>query len=102
MIDVSEMARLIHVHRDEDHPQIRELLEGLSATEVAEILNAVPSLGEVAETLALVPPRKAVEICGEPTLARRSAIVEQVPPELGADYRRTPSRRQDNCATANE
>jgi magnesium transporter len=84
MIDVSEIARFIHTHRDQDHDKIREQLGSLGRSEVAEILNAVKSLGEVAEVLTLLPPERAIEICGEPTLARRFAIIEQVPPELGA------------------
>jgi magnesium transporter len=84
MADISELARLIHTHRDEDHRKIREVLESLKDSEIVEVLNAVPSLGEVAEVLVLLPPERAVEICGEPKLARRSAIIEQVPPELGA------------------
>ena len=42
------------------------------------------SVGEVAEVLTLLPQDRAVKIGGEPTLARRSEIIEQVPPELGA------------------
>jgi magnesium transporter len=84
MAEKSEIARLIHTHRDEDHRKIRESLADLKSSEIAAVLNEVPSLGEVAEVLTLLPPETAIEICGEPALARRSAIIEQVPPELGA------------------
>ena len=84
MADISGIAQLIHMHHAEDHKKIREVLESFKNSEVVELLNAIPSLGEVAEVLTLLPPERAVEICGEPALARRSAIIEQVPPELGS------------------
>jgi Mg/Co/Ni transporter MgtE len=84
MQNVDEVARLIHKHRDQDHDRIRDTLAGMRAPDVAEALNADPSIGEVAEVLGLIPLDKAIEVVGEPGLARRSAILQQVPPELGA------------------
>jgi magnesium transporter len=81
---VEKIAGFIHKHRDEDHDTIRAMLEGLPGPDVAEVLNAVPSLGEAAEVLGLVPPKQAINVFNQPTLGRRRALVEQVPPELGA------------------
>ena len=84
MQNVDAIARLIHKHRDQDHDAIRTALAGLRAPDVAEALNAVPSMGEVAEVLGLLPLDKAIEIVGEPGLGRRSAILHDVPPDLAA------------------
>lgn len=81
---VDKVAALIHKHRDEDHATIRAMVEGLPAPDVAEVLDAVPSLGEAAEVLGLLPPKKAIAVFNQPTLGRRWALVEQLPPELGA------------------
>ncbi len=84
MQNVEQIAQFIHNHRDEDHAKIREQLGSLRIADVAEVLNALPSLGEAAEMLALLPVPKAVEICDQPTLRRRAALVEQVDPQLAA------------------
>ncbi|MCY2962441.1 MAG: magnesium transporter [Planctomycetota bacterium] len=84
MTNVDDLASLIHLHRDEDHAKIRSLLEGLRPADIAEVLNAVPSLGEAAEVLTLLPVARSIEVCDQPTLNRRTALLEQVDPELGA------------------
>jgi magnesium transporter len=84
MRETERMAGLIHRHRDEDHEAIRTMLAPMRAPDTAEVLNAVPSLGEAAEALALMPPEKAIEVLDQPTLRRRAALVTQLPPELGA------------------
>ncbi|MGO9112764.1 MAG: magnesium transporter [Thermoguttaceae bacterium] len=78
------MARLIHKHRDADHDAIRAMLTELRGADAAEVLNAVHSVGEAAEALGLVPLDRAVDICNQPTLRRRSALLAQVPPDLAA------------------
>jgi magnesium transporter len=84
MQTVEQIARFIHKHRDEDHAKIREQLGALRSADVAEVLNALPSLGEAAEMLALLPLPTAVEVCNQPTLRRRAALFEQVEPALAA------------------
>ncbi|HEY2251243.1 MAG TPA: magnesium transporter, partial [Planctomycetaceae bacterium] len=84
MHDVAELAAMIHLHRDEDHDRIRSVIGDLRAPDAADVLNAVPSLAEVAEVLELLPLEKAIDICSQPSLGRRSKLLEQVPPELGA------------------
>ena len=51
MQTVEQVARFIHNHRDEDHAKIREQLNALPSADLAEVLNALASLGEVTETL---------------------------------------------------
>jgi magnesium transporter len=82
MQSVEQFAQFIHNHRDEDHAKIREQLGGMPTADVAEVLNALPSLGEAAEMLTLVPLAKAIEVCDQPTLHRRAALVEQAEPPL--------------------
>src|SRR5947207_3290748 len=82
--NVQEMAGLIHRHRDEDHEKIRAMLEGLPAADVADVLNAIPSLGEAAEILELLPLPRAITVAEQTGLHRRSALVEQLPHELAA------------------
>jgi hypothetical protein len=55
MQNVEQIAQFIHTHRDEDHAKLRELLIALPSADVAEVLNALASLGEAAEMLTLVP-----------------------------------------------
>lgn len=82
--NVEQLALDIHNHRDEDHARLRETLSALPSPDLAEVLNAVPSLGEAAEMLALLPVDKAIQVCDQPTLRRRSRLIEQVEPELAA------------------
>ncbi len=84
MQDVEKLAGLIHQHRDEDHQKIKLVLEALPSPDVAEVLNAVPSLGEVAEALGLLSPAKAISVFGQPRLRKREQLLEQVTPEVGA------------------
>src|SRR5271168_4996963 len=84
MSDVQNLARLIHKHRDEDHPRIVALIEPLPDADIADVLNAVPSLEEAAEVLELLPVERSIRVCDQPSLRRRDALLEQVPAELGA------------------
>lgn len=84
MPSVSELARLIHTHRNEDHDHIRSVLGDMRAPDIAEILNAVPSLGEAADVLEILPIEKAIDVCDEPTLGRRPQLLEQLPADLAA------------------
>jgi magnesium transporter len=81
---VAEMAAAIHNHRDEDHEKIIAMLVPLRAPDVADVLNTVPSLGEAAEVLGLLPCPQAIEVCEQPGLHRRTPLVEQMPPEQAA------------------
>ncbi len=84
MKDIEQMAATIHRHRDEDHETIRTMLAALRVPDAVEVLNAVPSLEEAAEVLTLIPLQRAIEVCNQPTLYRRGALLEQLPPELAA------------------
>lgn len=84
MQDVEQMAGLIHRHRDEDHDAIRAMLVELPAADIVEVVNAVPSVAEAAEALELLPLSRAIRVCNQPTLRRRSVLIEQGPPELAA------------------
>ncbi len=84
MNDVQSLAGLIHKHRDEDHARIVALIEPLPDADIAEVMNAVPSLEEAAEVLELLPVARSIRVCDQPTLLRRDALLEQVPSELGA------------------
>jgi magnesium transporter len=84
MEDIEQMAAKIHRHRDEDHETIRAMLAALRVPDVVEVLNAVPSLEEAAEVLTLMPLERAVDLCDQPTLHRRGALLEQLPSDLAA------------------
>ncbi len=84
MENIEQMAATIHRHRDEDHETIRAMLAALRVPDAVEVLNAVPSLEEAAEVLTLIPLQRAIEVCNQPTLYRRGALLEQLPPELAA------------------
>jgi len=78
------MAATIHRHRDADHAKIRTMIAALRVPDAVDVLNAVPSLEEAAEVLTLIPLASAIAICDQPTLHRRGALLEQLPPELAA------------------
>jgi magnesium transporter len=84
MEDIEQMAATIHRHRDEDHEKIRSMLAALRVPDAVEVLNAVPSLEEAAEVLTLMPLPRAIDLCDQPTLHRRGALLEQLPPEFAA------------------
>jgi magnesium transporter len=84
MEDTEQMAAVIHQHRDEDHEKIRSMMAALRVHDAVEVLNAVPSLEEAAEVLTLLPLDRSIKICNQPTLHRRSALLEQAPPEWAA------------------
>ena len=84
MLDIEQIAAAIHRHRDEDHDKIRAMLAELRPADVADVLNAVPSLAEAAEVLTLIPADRAFAVCDQTTLHRRSALLEQAPPEVSA------------------
>jgi magnesium transporter len=84
MNPVEQLARYIHNHRNEDHDKIRTQLLALPSADVAEVFNALASLGEAAEMLALLPLPEAIKVCEQPTLRRRSALIEQIEPALAA------------------
>ncbi len=84
MEDIEQMAATIHRHRDEDHEKIRAMLAALRVPDAVEVLNAVPSLEEAAEVLMLIPVPRAIGVCNQPTLHRRGALLEQLPPEFAA------------------
>ncbi len=83
-LNVEQMAGAIHQHRDEDHDKIRLMLATLRAADIVEVLNAVPSLAEAAETLTLIPLAMATDVCNYSNLARRSPLLEQSTPDLAA------------------
>jgi magnesium transporter len=82
--DTQAMAGVIHRHRDQDHDKIRGMLEPLPAADVADVINAVSSLGEAAEVLELLPLPRAIAVAEQAGLRRRSALIEQLPHELAA------------------
>jgi magnesium transporter len=84
MEDIERMAAMIHQHRDEDHERIRSMMAALRVPDAVEVLNAVPSLEEAAEVLTLMPLDRSIDVCNQPTLQRRSALLEQLPPEWAA------------------
>ena len=84
MEDIERMAAMIHRHRDEDHDKIRAMMAALRVADAVEVLNAVPSLEEAAEVLALMPLDRTIDVCNQPTLQRRSTLLEQLPPDLAA------------------
>ena len=51
MQDVEQITQFIHNHRDGEYAKIRERLSALPGADLAEVLNALASLGEVTETL---------------------------------------------------
>jgi magnesium transporter len=77
------LAEHIRLHLEDNPEPIPRFVQELPSPDVADALNLL-TLCEAGEVLALLPMAKAIEICDQPTLRRRSALFEQLEPTLAA------------------
>src|SRR2546421_533210 len=73
----------IRMHLHSNLEGIREHLTGIPDADVADLLNRF-TLAEAAEVIALLTLPRAVKVCNQPTLLRRSALFEQLDVKLAA------------------
>lgn len=77
--DLHKLLERIHLRLDESMVGIAEQLADLDAADLAELLNQL-TLVEAATAVSLLPAPRAIEICDQPTMRRRAAILEQLDP----------------------
>ena len=75
--DLHRLLERIHLRLDESVVGIGAELADLDAADLAELLNQL-TLAEAATVVSLLPVARAIEICDQPTMRRRAAILEHL------------------------
>jgi magnesium transporter len=78
--DLHKLLERIHLRIDESSVGISQQLAHLDAADLAELLNQL-TLVEAATVVSLLPIPRAIELCDQPVMRRRAAILEQLEPE---------------------
>ena len=81
--DLKELLERIHLRLDESFVGIGAQVSDLEAADLAELLNQL-SLVEAATVVSMLPVARSIELCDQPTMRRRAAILEQLEPDLAA------------------
>lgn len=76
--------RSVVIALSESANDICERITTFRIPDIAEELNHIPSLPKVSKVLSLFPVPLATEVCDDPHLRRRGAILEQMEPEAAA------------------
>src|SRR5882672_2309421 len=77
--DLLKLLERIHLRLDESMVGIGAEVSDLPPADLAELINQL-TLAEAATVVSLLPVPKAIEICDQPTMRRRAAILEQLDP----------------------
>lgn len=77
--DLLKLLERIHLRLDESMVGIGAEVADLPPADLAELINQL-TLAEAATVVSLLPVPKAIEICDQPTMRRRAAILEQLEP----------------------
>src|SRR5947209_13358257 len=64
---------------------IAEQLSDLPPADLAELINQL-TIAEAAAAVSLLPVPRAIELCDQPTMRRRAAILEQLDPARVAQF----------------
>ena len=78
--NLEDLLERIHLRIDESSVGISKQLADLDVADLAELLNPL-TLAEAATVVSLLPVSRVIELCDQPTMRRRSAILEQLEPE---------------------
>ncbi|HXM35430.1 MAG TPA: hypothetical protein VN920_09605, partial [Pyrinomonadaceae bacterium] len=81
--DLLKLMERIHLRLDESMVGIGAEVADLPPADLAELINQL-NLAEAATVVSLLPVPKAIEICDQPTMRRRAAILEQLEPGRAA------------------
>jgi magnesium transporter len=77
--DLHKLLERIHLRLDESSVGISHQLADLDAADLAELLNQL-TLVEAATVMSLLPLKRAIELCDNPVMRRRAAILEKLDP----------------------
>src|SRR5205823_10024500 len=78
--NLEDLLKRIHLRIDESSVGISKQLADLDVADLADLLNPL-TLAEAATVVSLLPVSRVIELCDQPTMRRRSAILEQLEPE---------------------
>jgi magnesium transporter len=82
--DLKELLERIHLRLDDSFVGIGAQVADLEAADLAELLNQL-SIVEAATVLSMLPVARCIELCDQPTMRRRAAILEKLEPERVAE-----------------
>ena len=77
--DLKKLLERIHLRLDESLVGIGAQVADLAAADLAELLNQL-TLVEAATVVSMLPVARAIEVCDQPTMRRRAAILEHLDP----------------------
>jgi len=77
--DLQELLERIELRLDESFVGIGSEVSDLPPEDLAELLNQL-RLNEAAAIVSMLPLTKCIELCDQPTMRRRAAILEQLEP----------------------
>jgi len=82
--DLKKLLERIHLRLDESLVGIGAQVADLAAADLAELLNEL-TLVEAATVISMLPVARAIEVCDQPTMRRRAAILEHLDPTRVAE-----------------
>jgi magnesium transporter len=77
--DLRKLLERIHLRLDESSVGIAHQLADLDAADLAELLNQL-TLAEAAAVISLLPVSRVIELCDQPVMRRRAAILARLDP----------------------
>ena len=83
MTNLDQIVEETRDRLEEISGQLPESLLALREPDIADVMNKL-SCVEAAEVMRLLPLALAVSVCDQPTLRRRSTILEQLDPAIAA------------------
>ncbi len=78
--DLQELLERIQLRLDESFVGIGSEVSDLPPEDLAELLNQL-HLNEAAAIVSMLPLQKCIELCDQPTMRRRAAILERLEPK---------------------
>src|SRR5215472_5746587 len=81
--NLKELLERIHYRLDDSMVGIGAAVADLAAADLAELINQL-TLSEAASVVSMLPLQRVVEICDQPTMRRRGAILSQLDPPRAA------------------
>jgi len=78
-----DLLERIQLRSDENLAGVGERVADLPAPDLADLVNQL-SRAEAAMVIMMLPVPRAIELCDQPTLRRRGAILEQLEPDRAA------------------
>lgn len=82
--DLKELLERIHTRLEESFVGIGAQVSDLEAADLAELLNQL-TIVEAATVLSMLSVARATDLCDQPTMRRRAAILAQLEPERVAE-----------------